>query len=80
VRYVDCEGGAVILEALHRAGLLDEIFVTVTDIHVDPAAHEGVKRVTPLEASTARLIAEHRAASDPGYRFQRYRIRPRTPG
>ena len=64
-------------EALHRAGILDEIFVTVTDVHVDPAAREGVKRVTPLEAGTARLIAEHQGASDPGYRF---RIRPRTPG
>jgi riboflavin biosynthesis pyrimidine reductase len=79
VRYVDCEGGAVILEALHQAGILDEIFVTVTDVHVDPTAHEGVKRVTPLEAGTARLIAEHQAGSDPGDRFQRYRIRPRTP-
>jgi riboflavin biosynthesis pyrimidine reductase len=81
VRYVDCEGGAVIAEALHRAGILDEIFVTVTDVHVDPTAHEGIKRVTALDDGTARLIAERQAAaSDPGYRFRRYRITPRTPG
>ena len=77
VRYLDCEGGAVILEALHRAGLLDEIFVTVTDIHIDPAEHAGVKRITPLDAGTARLIAEGHTAADPGYRFQRWRFKDR---
>ena len=74
VRYVDCEGGAVILEALHRAGILDEIFVTVTDVHIDPAAHAGVKRIAPLDAGRARLLAEGGTASDPGYRFQRWRF------
>lgn len=77
VRYLDCEGGAVILEALHRAGILDEIFVTVTDVDVDPAAHEGVKRIAALDAGTARLIAEGGTASDPGYRFQRWRFNAR---
>jgi riboflavin biosynthesis pyrimidine reductase len=77
VRYLDCEGGAVILAALGWAGILDEIFVTMTDVHVDPAAHQGVKRITPLEAGTARLIAEGQIASDPGYRFQRWRFNDR---
>ena len=74
VRHLACEGGAVILEALHRAGILDEIFVTVTDVHVDPAAHAGVKRIAPLDGGGARLIAEGRAADDPGYRIQRWRF------
>jgi riboflavin biosynthesis pyrimidine reductase len=74
VRYLDCEGGAVILEALHGAGILDEIFVTVTDIHIDPAAHAGVKRIAALDAGRARLMAEGQTASDPGYRFQRWRF------
>lgn len=74
VRHLACEGGAVILEALHRAGILDEIFVTVTDVHVDPAAHAGVKRIAPLDGGGARLIAEGRASDDPGYRFQRWRF------
>lgn len=77
VRYLDCEGGAVILEALHRAGILDEIFVTVTDVSIDPAAHAGVKRITPLDGGAARLIAEGGTPSDPGYRFQRWRFNDR---
>ena len=77
VRHLDCEGGAVILEALHRAGILDEIFVTVTDIHIDPAAHAGVKRITPLDGGAARLIFEEGTGSDPGYRFQRWRFNGR---
>lgn len=77
VRSLDCEGGAVILGALHGAGILDEIFVTVTDVLIDPAGHQGVRRIAPLEAGTARLIAEGQTASDPGYRFQRWRFSDR---
>ena len=77
VRYLDCEGGAVVLAALQRAGILDEIFVTVTDVHIEPAEHEGVRRILPLEAGAARLIAEGRTASDPGYLFQRWRLNDR---
>jgi hypothetical protein len=36
-----------------------------------------VKRITPLDAGSARLIAEGRAAADPGYRFQRWRFNDR---
>ena len=74
VRHLDCEGGAVILEALHRAGILDEIFVTVTDVHIDPAAHTGVKRIASLDEGRAHLIAEGLSAADSGYRFQRWRF------
>ncbi len=77
VRYLDCEGGAVVLAAFQRAGILDEIFVTVTDIHVEPSEHEGVRRILPLEPGPARLIAEGRTASDPGYLFQRWRLNDR---
>ena len=77
VRHLDCEGGAVMLDSLHEAGILDEIFVTVSDIEIDPAAHAGVKRITPLDAGSARLIAESRVAADPGYRFQRWRFHDR---
>ena len=75
VRHLDCEGGVVILEALHRAGLLDELFVTVSDVEIDPDAHAGVKRVLPLDAAT--LVAEGQVAADPGYRFQRWRFNER---
>jgi len=77
VRYVDCEGGAVILESLHRAGILDEIFVTVTDVHIDPSEHERVRYIFPLEAWGGRLIAEGQTALDPGYVFRRWRFNER---
>jgi riboflavin biosynthesis pyrimidine reductase len=77
VRCLDCEGGAVILGALHRAGILDEIFVTVTDVHIEPAAHAGVKRIAALDGGRARLLAEGQTAADPGYRFQRWRFNDR---
>ena len=77
IRYLNCEGGWVILDSLHRAGLLDELFVTVTDRVIEPDAHAGVKRVFEFEAEGARLIAEGRTASDPGYVFRRWRFNPR---
>jgi len=78
VRYVDCEGGAVILEALHEADILDEIFVTVTDVDIDPGSHAGIKRIAALDGGKARLIAESRTNSDAGYRFQRWRFHDRS--
>lgn len=75
VRYLDCEGGATMLAALHEAGLVDELFVTVTDVRIDPSGHEGVKRLFTLDA--ARLIAEGRTPSDAGYVFRRWRFNER---
>jgi len=77
VRHLDCEGGAVILEALYEAGILDEIFVTVTDVDIDPGAHGGIKRISALNAGRARLVAESRTDSDAGYRFERWRFNDR---
>jgi riboflavin biosynthesis pyrimidine reductase len=77
VRYLDCEGGAVILESLHQAHLLDELFVTVTDAHVEPTEHTEVKRIFDFEAEGACLIGEGRTASDPGYIFRRWRFNQR---
>ena len=65
------------LETLHAAGLLDELFVTVTDVTIDPAAHQGIKRIGPLDSGAGRLIAEGRTEVDPGYRFQRWRFHDR---
>jgi riboflavin biosynthesis pyrimidine reductase len=75
VRYLDCEGGATILEALRSAGLLDEIFVTSTDTRIDTSRHEGVKRLPQL--SGARLIAEGGVPGDAGYVFRRWRLNER---
>jgi riboflavin biosynthesis pyrimidine reductase len=77
VRYLDCEGGMRVLESLLQAGILDEIFVTVTDVHIEPSEHEGVKRIFAFEAGAARLIAEGRTAADAGYVFRRWRFNER---
>ncbi len=74
IRYLDCEGGAIVLDALHRAGILDEVFVTVSDVHVEPAEHDGVKRLFAFEAEGASLVAEGRTESDAGYVFRRWRF------
>lgn len=75
VRYLDCEGGATVLDALHRAGIVDEIFVTVTEVRIDPSEHDGVKRLFSL--SGARLIAEGHTPSDVDYVFRRWRVNAR---
>jgi riboflavin biosynthesis pyrimidine reductase len=77
VRYLDCEGGAVVLRSLHQTHLLDEVFVTVTDIDVEVTEHADIKRVFDFEAEGARLISEGRTISDPGYVFRRWRFNQR---
>ena len=77
VRYLDCEGGAMTLESLHAAGILDEVFVTVTDVHIEPSEHAGVKGIVSFGAEAGRLIAEGRADSDGGYLFRRWRVNER---
>ncbi len=67
VRHLDCEGGAVILESLHRAGILDEMFVTAMDIHVEPDERMGVKRIFEFEAEAARLIRIRRNHQERGH-------------
>jgi riboflavin biosynthesis pyrimidine reductase len=74
VRYLDCEGGMVALESLHTAGILDEMFVTATDTHVEPAAHTNVRRIFDFGAERACLVAEGRVATDPAYVFRRWRF------
>jgi len=75
VRYLDCEGGATILDALHHAGIADEIFVTMTDVLIDLSEHEDVKRLFSLEGT--RLIAEGHTESDASFVFRRWRINER---
>jgi riboflavin biosynthesis pyrimidine reductase len=77
VRYLDCEGGQTLLNALHQARLLDEVFVTTTPLMIDETAHEAVIRIFDFEAVGATLVAEGRAAADPSWRFQRWRFSQR---
>ena len=77
VRYLACEGGETVLAALRHAALLDEVFLTVTDVTVDESAHDGVQHIMDFAAEGATLIAEGRAPADPGWRFQRWRFSDR---
>ncbi|HEX6209537.1 MAG TPA: dihydrofolate reductase family protein [Methylomirabilota bacterium] len=77
MRYLDCEGGQTVLEALHGAGILDEVFLTVTPFVIDAAAHADVIRIFDFEAQGAALIAEGRTAADPTWLFRRWRFNER---
>ena len=77
VRYLACEGGERILRALHAAGLLDEVFVTLTDQVIDEAAHEGVLKIFDFESEGADLIAEGTIAPSSRWTFRRWRFNPR---
>lgn len=77
VRYLACEGGMSILSALRQAGILDEVFLTTTDVVIDRAAHEGVVTMFDLEREGARLVAEGRTAATSGWLFQRWRFNER---
>ena len=77
VRYLDCEGGSTVLAALHAAGLLDEVFLTITPFAVDETARQGVLKMFDFEAEGAALIAEGRAAADESWLFRRWRFSER---
>jgi len=77
VRYLACEGGERILRALHAAGLLDEMFVTVTDQVIDEAAHDGVLKIFDFESEGTDLIAEGAIAPSSRWTFRRWRFNPR---
>ncbi len=74
VRYLDCEGGATILAALRRGQLLDEVFVTETDVVVDESKRAGVLRIFNGERDNAELIAE---GSFGRWRMRRWRFNAR---
>jgi riboflavin biosynthesis pyrimidine reductase len=77
VRYLDCEGGQTVLRALHAAGLLDEVFLTETDVVVDESRRAGVLRIFDFEQEGAQLIAEGRTSDNSPWRFRRWRFNQR---
>jgi len=77
VRYLACEGGDTILRALHAAGLLDEVFLTVTDVEIDESRHEGVLKIFDFAEAGAELVGEGRIAPASGFTFQRWRFNRR---
>jgi riboflavin biosynthesis pyrimidine reductase len=74
VRYLACEGGDTILRALHAANLLDEVFLTVTDVEIDESQHEDILRIFDFADEGAELVGEGRIAPASGFTFQRWRF------
>jgi riboflavin biosynthesis pyrimidine reductase len=77
VRYLACEGGETTLRALHAAKLLDEVFVTVTDVAIDESKHDGVLKIFDFEREGAKLIAEGKTSDASTWRFRRWRFNER---
>ena len=77
VRYLACEGGETVLRALHKAALLDEVFVTVTDATPDESKHAGVLKIMDFESEGATLIAEGAISPESKWRFRRWRFNAR---
>jgi riboflavin biosynthesis pyrimidine reductase len=77
VRYLDCEGGPTVLSALLRARLLDEIFLTMTDVAIDVTSHREVLSTPDLAAAGGRLLAEGTLGPGSAYTFQRWRLADR---
>ena len=77
VRYLDCEGGQTVLRALRRAGLLDEVFLTETDVVVDESRHRSVLKIFDFEQEGADLIAEGCTGDASPWRFRRWRFNRR---
>jgi riboflavin biosynthesis pyrimidine reductase len=74
VRYLDCEGGQTVLAALRKANLLDEVFVTQTDVTIDESRHSGVLKIFNFEREGAELVADGTVPDDAGWRFRRWRF------
>jgi len=74
VRYIACEGGQTLFAALRAARLLDEMFVTTTDVVVNVRAHEGVLTMFDFTTERATLIAEGRLERAGAYTFKRWRF------
>ena len=63
---------------LHRsAGLLDEVFVTITDRVIDETVHEGILKVFDFESEGAALIAEGKVVPSSTWTFRRWRFNAR---
>lgn len=77
VRYLACEGGMTLLRSLRAADLLDEMFLTTTDVRVGPGAADGVETIPDFAGEGARLVAEGQVEPAGRWRFRRWRLHAR---
>ncbi len=76
-RRLSCEGGEGILRSLREAEILDEVFVTTTDVEIDTAGLEGVKQLPDYGTEGAALIAEGKISPESAWTFRRWRFNQR---
>lgn len=69
-----CEGGHSLIESLHADGLLDEVFVTTTNVALDPAKVVDPKYMFDFAKEGARLVACGTAGK---FEFRRWRFNER---
>ena len=72
VRHLLCEGGPRLLGQLHRSGVLDELFVTLSPV-LAGGTELGLLGPIPESASPVHL---HRVLEEDGSLFLTYRTRP----
>lgn len=76
MRRVICEGGHKLIVSLRReGGFLDEVFVTTSNVAIDPALVQNPKYMFKFEKEGAELIAFGKAGK---FEFRRWRFNKRS--
>lgn len=75
IKLLLCEGGHSLIESLHAGGFLDEVFVSTSDLAIDPALVKNPRYMFDFAAENARLVAEGQAG---GFGFRRWRFNKRN--
>lgn len=74
IDYLLCEGGHSLIVSLHEQGFLDEVFVTTSNIALDPALVQNPKYMFKFEEEGDQLIAFGTAGQ---FEFRRWRFSDR---
>jgi riboflavin biosynthesis pyrimidine reductase len=77
IQRLDCMGGETVLHALHDAGILDEVFVTYSDVIVEESGLQNIRKTFDFDTEGAKLIAEGKINPSSGFIFRRWRFSQR---
>lgn len=69
-----CEGGHSLIESLHAGGFLDEVFVTTSNVALEPSRLKNPKYLFDFRQENARLVAHGKAGQ---FEFRRWRFNQR---